>query len=387
MKLKLGIDLGTYNSSAAVAVERNNVVMVTSKEGKSPDGKNFPSFVQFASNGSKVSVGVRAKRSLALDPSLVVWGVKRLVGLSFQAAQDRGESKRFQYDIERGPGDAILIRAGKERFTPSQILEAILREIKEDAENQDLNPLFGTRFDEAVISIPAYYKAIRTAPILDAARQAGFTEVDTIAEPTAAALKYGLKIDREAVILTFDLGAGTLDVTVLQIVQDGKNLVSGELCTSGHEALGGLDMDIALRDFIIAKYKEITLATDKDRALFLDEVEKTKIRLSKAKTAKLLFANSEISLTRDELEEALSGILKRFAGPIQMAIKEAGLKACDIDHVLLVGGPTHIPCVRHAVRKELALLGAKPQVLAEIDAIDQRGFPVNPMECVPGCST
>jgi len=382
MRLKLGIDLGTYNSSAAVAVQRDTVVMVTSKEGKSPDGKNFPSFVQFASNGSKVSVGVRAKRSLALNPSLVVWGVKRLVGLSFQAALDRGETKRFQYDIERGPGDTILIRVGNERFTPSSILEAILREIKEDAENQDLNPLFGTRFDEAVISIPAYYKAIRTAPILDAARQAGFKEVGTIAEPTAAALKYGLQIDREAVILTFDLGAGTLDVTVLQIVQDGDNLVSGELCTSGHEALGGLDMDIAVRDFLIAKHKEIALATDKDRALFLDEVEKSKIRLSKAQAAKLLFANSEISLTRDELEEALGDILKRFRGPIHMAIKEAGLEASDIDHVLLVGGPTHIPCVRQAIRRELALLGARHQVLAEIDAIDQRGFPVNPMECV-----
>jgi molecular chaperone DnaK (HSP70) len=382
MKLKLGIDLGTYNSSAAVAVQRDNVVMVTSKEGKSPDGKNFPSFVQFASNGSKVSVGVRAKRSLALDPSLVVWGVKRLVGLSFQAALDRGETKRFQYNIERGPGDSILIRVGNERFTPSHILETILREIKEDAENQDLNPLFGTRFDEAVISIPAYYKAIRTAPILDAARQAGFKEVNTIAEPTAAALKYGLQIDREAVILSFDLGAGTLDVTVLQVVQDGANLVSGELCTSGHEALGGLDMDVAIRDFLIAKYKEIALASDKDRALFLDEVEMTKIRLSKAKTAKLLFANSEINLRRGELEEALSDILKRFRGPIQMAIKEAGLEASDIDHVLLVGGPTHIPCVRQAVRRELALLGAKQQVLAEIDGIDQKGFPVNPMECV-----
>src|SRR5262249_23505853 len=120
-----------------------------------------------------------------------------------------------------------------ERFTPSHILEAILREIKEDAENHDLIPLFGKPFNDVVISIPAYYKAIRTAPILDAARQAGFTEVQTIAEPTAAALQYGLQIDREAVILAFDLGAGTLDVTVLQIVQDGDTLVSGELCTSG----------------------------------------------------------------------------------------------------------------------------------------------------------
>jgi molecular chaperone DnaK (HSP70) len=379
MRHRLGIDLGTYNSSAAVAVQRDTV-MVVSKEGKSPDGKNFPSFVQFDPNGSKLCVGARAKRARAQNPSLVVWGVKRLVGLPYQSAIDRGETKRFKYDIERGPGDGILIRVGNERFTPSHILEAILREIKEDAENELLNPLFGRPFDEAVISIPAYYRAIRTAPIIEAARQAGFKEVDTIAEPTAAALLYGLKIDRESIILAFDLGAGTLDVTVLQIVQDGDNLVSGELCTNGHEALGGLDMDDRILEHLKDRYKIST--TPGELGLLQDEIEKTKIQLSKAPKAKVAFPLSDITLTSGELDEVLSPILKRFRGPIQMAIKEAGLEASAIDHVLLVGGPTQMPCVRRVLREELASLGARQDMLAEIDAIEQRGFPVNPMECV-----
>ena len=237
--------------------------------------------------------------------------------------------------------------------------------------------------DEAVISVPAYFQAIRTTHILEAARQAGFQDVTTIAEPTAAALKYGLQVDHEALVLVFDLGAGTLDVTVLQAVQnDDGNLLFGELGISGNAALGGLDMDDAIREFLVDKHKELTPANDRDRAVLREEIEKTKIRLSKAQKARLLFANSEVILTRDELEEVLNPILQRFQGPIQDAISKSGLNASDIDHVLLVGGPTHMPCVRGALRKELALLGVKENVLAEIDAVDQRGFPVDPMECV-----
>ncbi|HWZ43540.1 MAG TPA: Hsp70 family protein [Candidatus Saccharimonadales bacterium] len=378
MKHRLGIDLGTYNSSAAVAVQRDTV-MVQSKDGAlSLNGKNFPSFVQFDSKGSKMCVGAKAQKNLLLNPLHVIWGVKRLVGLSYQSAVD--ETRRFKYDIERGPGDGILIRVGNERFTPSHILEIILREIKEDAENERLNPLFGKPFEEAVISVPAYYKAIRTAPIIEAALQAGFKEVHTIAEPTAAAVQYGLQIDREAVILAFDLGAGTLDVTVLQIVQDGDNLIAGELCTSGHEALGGLDMDDLLLEHLVKKHK--ILPTEMEQAVLREEIEAAKIRLSRGQKAKVEFPLCDITLTRDELAEVLGGLLNRCRAPIQMAIKDAGLEASGIDHVLLIGGPTNMPCVRRVVRDELASLGARLDVLAEIDAIEQRGFPVSPMECV-----
>jgi len=381
MRHKLGIDLGTYNSSAAVAVGLDTV-MVKSKGrgGQTQHGKNFPSFVQFDSNGSKLCVGGEAKNALVANPTLVVWGVKRLVGLSYQAALDRGETKRFKYGIERGPGDGILIRVGRERFTPSHILEAILREIKEDAENERLNPLFGGPFEEAVISIPAYYKAVRTAPIVEAAKQAGFKEVDTIAEPTAAAALYGLQLDKEALILAFDLGAGTLDVTILQIVQDGDNLISGELCTSGDPALGGLDMDDLLLSHLVEKCG--SSATQTELSVLRDETEKAKMRLSNRQSVSVEFPLCPVTLTRDELESVLGSLLTRCRAPIQMAINGAGLEASAIDYVLLVGGPTHMPCVRRAVRDELASMGARRDVLAEIDAIEQRGFPVNPMECV-----
>lgn len=379
MRHRLGIDLGTCNSSAAVA-SGTDTLIVRSKEGQTPNGKFFPSFVQFDSNGSKVCVGLKAKYTQKFSPELVVWGVKRLVGLSYQKAVDSGETKRFGYDIERGPGDGILIRVGSERFTPSHILEYILREIKEDAENERLNPLFGGSFEEAVISVPAYYPAIRVGPIIEAATQAGFKAVETIAEPTAAAALYGLKIDREAVILAFDLGAGTLDVTVLQIVQVGENLVPGELCTSGHEALGGMDMDDLLRQYLVEKYK--IPAAPNEMGNFRDEIEGAKIRLSTGQKATVNFPGYKITVTRDELEDVLKPLLKRCRGPIQAALRDASLEASAIDHVLLVGGPAKMPCVRRVLREEMASLGARPEVLAEIDAIEQRGFPMDPMECV-----
>ncbi|HUT77843.1 MAG TPA: Hsp70 family protein, partial [Polyangia bacterium] len=231
MGRSIGIDLGTYNSAAAVAVGRNRVAMIESRYGKTLYGKSFPSFVLFDHNGNRQLVGQRAREELPLNPKLVVWGVKRLVGLSYQAAREAGELDRFRYELEEGPGGGILIRVGDERFTPSHILEHILREIKEDAENSRVNPLVGGPVDRAVISIPAYFKAIRTAPIIEAARHAGFAEVDTIAEPTAAAIQYCLDVPQEAHLLAFDIGAGTLDVTVMLVVNEQGELVPGELCT------------------------------------------------------------------------------------------------------------------------------------------------------------
>lgn len=213
MKKAIGIDLGTYNSSAAFATERE-VIIVESRYGKTVYGKNFPSFVLFDHNGKMQMVGKTAKAQGLRDPKLLVWGVKRLVGLSFDQARSQGEFRRFKYDVEKGPGGSILIRVGEERYTPSHILELILREIKQDAENTKVNPMIGSGVERAVISVPAYFDATRVAPILNAGKNAGFTEVETIAEPTAAAMSYDVEIKKKARILTFDLGAGTLDVTV-----------------------------------------------------------------------------------------------------------------------------------------------------------------------------
>jgi molecular chaperone DnaK len=359
------------------------VAMIESKHGKTLYGKSFPSFVLFDHYGRKQLVGQRAKEELRLNPELVIWGVKRLVGLSYQAASAAGELRRFQYGIEEGPQGDILIKVGEERFTPSHILEMILREIKEDAENPKVNPLLGGQVDRAIVSIPAYYKAIRTAPIVEAAMRAGFEEVDTIAEPTAAAVHYSLEVEREANILAFDIGAGTLDVTVMMVVNEGGELVPGELCTSGHESLGGIDMDDFLISHLVRKHGIPNLESDITvRAILKEEVEKAKIRLSSRETTILDLPGGEAAaLSRGELEEVLGPLMEKCRGPIRVALRQAGIEAGSLDHVLFIGGPTHMPCVREAVRQELVALGAKQTIFDGLDDSSRRPA-VDPMECV-----
>jgi molecular chaperone DnaK len=393
MSLSIGIDLGTSNSSAAVALGRDKVITMRSGHGSTTplkrvsalplsSAKQFPSYVLYDRNGIRKSVGQEAREALPLNPESVIWGVKRFVGLSYPSAVRRGELDRFKYVIEKGPGDSILMRVGEERYTSTQILEEILRQIKAQAENQNVNPLPGGVFNRAVISVPAYFKAIRTAPIIDAAVRAGFEEVDTIAEPTAAAISYGLNIDEEAVILAYDLGAGTLDVSLIQIVSDGQDLIPGEMSTSGHESLGGIDMDDVLMAYVVDKYG-LSTKTDLPLGYIRHEVERAKIALSTESETELMFPGAaNAKLTRAELEDVIAGLLDRCRVPIRVALGEAMLSADEVDHVIFIGGPTLMPSVRHVVYDELEKLGARPEVLAEIAAIDTQGFPVDPMECV-----
>lgn len=378
----IGIDLGTYNSAAAVVLDNREVVMVESRYGKTPFGKNFPSFVEFDRNGEKQRVGYHAKNDLEVNPELVIWGVKRLVGIAYEKAQNKNELKRFKYNIEKDTDGRILIRVGEKLFTPTDILQFILQEIKEDAENSRVNPMLGNKIEKAVISVPAYFNAIRTNPIIEAAKNAGFLEVETIAEPTAAAIAYckqGLKIGKQANILAFDMGAGTLDVTVMLIVNENGNLIPGELCTSGNEALGGIDMDDMLTEYIKGKYEII-----EPDSKFKQEVEKAKIRLSTKPTVPLdlLVKYQTVDITREELESVLSPLLEKCRGPIRVALQQSGLTASDLDHVLLVGGPLHMPCVRQLVIDELGKLGVKKKVLDELESIEKNGFPIDHMECV-----
>lgn len=384
--MKIGIDLGTYNSSAAVAFDRDRIEMIGSRHGRTPwgAGKNFPSFVLFDQLGGKQAVGLPAMRQLADNPELVIWGVKRLVGLSYQTVTERGELDKFQYAIEQGENRSILVRVGGRKYRPQDILSFILQEIKRDAEDPALNPMTGGRtIEEAVITVPAYFKAIRTNPIVDAAKMAGFRTVDTLAEPTAAALRYGLKIEKEAVVLAFDLGAGTLDVTVMEMIEDPEHggLVPGVLCTSGHEALGGLDMDACLVQYVIQEYG---IANDpRSWGRFREDVERAKCLLSTRDKATCGLPNGDTAvLTRSQLEVSLKDLLERCRGPIRVALREAKIEADRIDHVVFIGGPTHMPCVRALVHREMKQLGARRNVLAEIESLQEKGFPVDPMESV-----
>lgn len=398
MNEAIGIDLGTYNSAAAFAMGRDNVIMIRSKYGRTiyGSGKNFPSFVLFDYNGRKQMVGLLAK-SNRRDPKILVWGVKRLVGLSYDEAKRRGELNRFQYDIEKGPGGGILIRVGEERFTPSHILEFILHEIKEDAENNKVNPGIGRQIENAVISVPAYFDATRTGLIKEAAENVGFREVETIAEPTAAAIQYaahGLDIKEKSYILAFDIGAGTLDITVMLILNEEGNIIPGEVCTSGNETLGGIDIDDLLSEYIINKYN-LHLEGDPDlKATFSEEIEKAKVNLSSLDNVPLSLPDQRtISLTQKEIEYILNArntsalnkesFLEKCRGPIRVALDSAGIDAGDIDHVLFVGGPTYMPCIRNMVKEELRKLGASGNLLQELESFDNEKLSIlNPMECV-----
>lgn len=388
----IGIDLGTFNSAAAFARD-STPAMIESRYGKTLYGKQFPSFVSFGADGNVKYVGQKAKEDWAINPKHVIWGVKRLVGLSYAAACKSGDVRRFQYDIIEGPDRGILINVAGRTLTPTEVLTFILREVKEDAENRALN-LFtgGGLISRAVISVPAYFKDTRVQPIQRAAADAGFTDFGTIAEPTAAAVKYGLQLQKESVILAYDMGAGTLDVTVLHITEVGGKLAPGEAATSGNEKLGGLDMDDVLYSHLVDEHGLNDVDADpKMKAMLRSEVERAKIRLSKRQSTVVESPDGQsLELTRADLERLLSesasgddqSFLAKSRTPIGVALRQANVAAKELDHVLFVGGPVHMPCIRKAVREELATLGVRAEVLTQIDQIEQRGFPVNPMECV-----
>lgn len=401
MNRAIGIDLGTSNSAGAVCIGTGQPIMVESKYGRAnPYVKNFPSFVQFDYNGKVTSVGIKAKEALASNPQLVIWGVKRFVGLSYKEAQQREEFKRFKYATDKGgPDGSVIIKVGEERFTPSDILSFILKEIKEDASNTKINPDIAGDFDRAVISVPAYFMGTRVPFIEDAAKLAGFTDAQIIAEPTAAALAYLQKVGASwekgpskkdgSNLLTFDMGAGTLDITVMLVLSD---LQPGEIATSGNNFLGGINMDDMIAQYVINKGK---LNDFKDDPLFIQnlrkEVENAKILLSDnpelpntfiSITAKKGERPKSIPLSQKELEDAVQPILESCRGPIRTALQSSYTAVENLDHVLFVGGPTNMPCVRKLVRDELEKLGAKKQLLDELEAMEHTESPINPMECV-----
>ncbi len=381
----IGIDLGTYNSAAAFAFSKANVVMVNSKEGKAIYGKNFPSFVYFPPRGEEIVVGGKAKEQLSQYPESVIWGVKRLIGISYDKAMEDRELLRFQYPIEKGPGGGITIRAGDRAHTPGDILEYIARKIKTDAENNQINPLIRGPIQSATVSVPAYYDGTRVSAIVDAVEKAGFAAPTTISEPSAAAHLYGLDIKEEAFILTFDMGAGTLDITITALHNVNGAIEQGEFAISGHEILGGIDIDEYIYADILTKYHLESYEEDPHSVAGLKrEIENSKISLSECDSALLkLPDNRTVTYTRSEMERTLEPLLARCKGPLKTVLDGKGIHCSDIDYLLFVGGPTFMPCVRNTVFAELKNLGGNDATLRKL--MDNSVFStrmVNPMECV-----
>ena len=343
----IGIDLGTSNSAASV-MEGGRPTMIPSAEGTSVGGKAFPSYVAFTQDG-QLLVGEPARRQAVTNPNGTIKNVKRKMGT------------------------AEKVKALDKEYTPQQISAFILQKIKRDAEAYT-----GETIDKAVITVPAYFDDNQRQATKDAGAIAGLDVVRIINEPTAAALAYGLdKGSTSQKILVFDLGGGTLDVTIMDF-SDG---VFEVLSTSGDTKLGGSDMDEALTKYVIDEFmKESGVDLSKDNMAFWrvrEACEKAKIELSTTMQTEinLPFIASDASgpkhlvktLTRAKLEEIVEPIVSRCKQSIMQAVSDASLTVDGIDRIIMVGGPTRMPIVQNFVEN---IVGPKIQ----------RG--IDPMECV-----
>jgi len=325
----IGIDLGTSNSAASV-MEAGKPVIVPSAEGNSVAGKAFPSYVAFTKDG-QLLVGEPARRQAVTNPEGTVYEAKRKMGTN------------FKYQLN-----------GKE-YTPEQISAFILQKIKKDAE-----AYIGSPIQQAVITVPAYFDDAQRQATKNAGEIAGLEVVRIINEPTAAALAYGIdKVGQEQKILVFDLGGGTLDVTIMDFGQGVFEVIS----TSGDTQLGGKDMDAALIDYITSTFKAesgIDVSTDKMAINRVREAaEKAKIELSTTLETdlNLPFITADASgpkhlamkITRAKLEDLVRPIVERMRKPMEQAITDAKLSPDKIDKIILVGGPTRMPIVQKFV--------------------------------------
>ncbi|MCI4463244.1 MAG: molecular chaperone DnaK [Caldisericum sp.] len=343
----IGIDLGTSNSAAAVMIGGKPTI-IPAAEGPSVAGKTVPSVVAFTKDG-QILVGEPARRQATINPEGTVTGIKRKMGTK----------------------EKIVIY-GKE-YTPEQISAFILQKIKKDAE-----AFLGEKVEKAVITVPAYFNDDQRQATKNAGEIAGLEVVRLVNEPTAAAFAYGLdRSDKELKILVFDFGGGTLDVTIM----DFGGGVFQVKATAGDTQLGGRDMDEALVNYIVEEFKKdtgIDLRNDKMAMVRIREAaEKAKIELSSVLETQinLPFITADatgpkhlvMNITRAKLESLVEPIVKRCAGPLEQAIKDAGLTPQQIDKIILVGGPTKMPIVQKFVAD---YIGKQPE----------RG--IDPMECV-----
>lgn len=341
----IGIDLGTSNSQAAVMLGGKPTI-IPSAEGATVAGKMFPSVVAFLKDD--ILVGEPAKRQAVNNPEGTIMAAKRKMGTD------------FKFSVK-----------GKD-YTPQQISSFILQKIKRDAE-----AFLGEEVKKAVITVPAYFNDNQRTATKDAGRIAGLDVVRLVNEPTAAAMAYGLDKEGEHKVMVFDLGGGTLDVTIMEFGEGTFNVLS----TSGDTQLGGTDMDKALTDFVVSEFQRtdgIDLRKDKMTSQRIREaVEKAKIELSTILETDInlpyITADSSgpkhlnIRLTRAKLEQLISPIISRCIHPVEQALKDASLTKNDIKKVIMVGGPTRMPVVQKFVEDHV---GKKVERA------------VDPMECV-----
>ncbi|MEO1544108.1 MAG: molecular chaperone DnaK [Pseudomonadota bacterium] len=354
----IGIDLGTTNSCVAV-MEGGKPKVLENAEG----ANTTPSIVAFSDDNEKL-VGLPAKRQAVTNPTKTFFAIKRLIGRRFDDPTVKKDMDLVPYPIVEGPNGDAWVECNGEKYSPQQISAFILQKMKESAEAK-----LGDTVEQAVITVPAYFNDAQRQATKDAGKIAGLEVLRIINEPTAAALAYGLDKSETGnrTIAVYDLGGGTFDISILEI-GDGVFEVKS---TNGDTFLGGEDFDMELVSYLAAEFKKengIDLKGDKLALQRLKEAaEKAKIELSSSSQTEinLPFITADQSgpkhltmkLTRAKLESLVGKLINRTKSPCEQALKDANLKAADINEVVLVGGMTRMPKVQEVVKN---LFGQEP---------------------------
>ena len=352
----IGIDLGTTNSCVAV-MDGASAKIIENAEG----ARTTPSMVAFVDDGERL-VGQSAKRQAVTNSENTLYAIKRLIGRRHDDAAAKKFAKLMPYKTVKADNGDSWVEVNGETYSPSQISSFILRKLKEDAESY-----LGETVTEAVITVPAYFNDAQRQATKDAGKIAGLDVLRIINEPTAAALAYGLDKKESGIIVVYDLGGGTFDVSVLE-VGDGVFEVKS---TNGDTFLGGEDFDQRIIDFLAEEFQKengIDLRSDKLALQRLKEAgEKAKIELSSSTQTEvnLPFITADqsgpkhlnVKLSRAKLESLVDDLVERSLKPCKDALKDAGLKASDIDEVILVGGMTRMPKILEKVKE---FFGAEP---------------------------
>ncbi|RUS96256.1 chaperone protein dnaK1 [Dulcicalothrix desertica PCC 7102] len=345
----IGIDLGTTNSCVAV-LEGGQPIVIANTEG----GRTTPSIVGFGKGGERL-VGQLAKRQAVTNAENTIYSIKRFIGRRWEDTET--ERSRVPYQCIKGRDDTVDVQIRGKNYTPQEISAMVLQKLKQDAEN-----FLGETVTQAVITVPAYFTDAQRQATKDAGTIAGLEVLRIINEPTAAALAFGLdKQDTEQLILVFDLGGGTFDVSILQL---GDSVFEVK-ATCGNNHLGGDDFDNVIVEWMIEVFRSesgIDLAQDKMALQRLREAaEKAKIELSSMgnTSINLPFITADASgpkhleteLSRAKFEELASNLIAATLEPMTQALKDADLKPQNIDKIILVGGSTRIPAVQNALMK------------------------------------
>ena len=370
----IGIDLGTTNSCVAV-LEGNNPVVIPNSEGRN----TTPSVVAFVDGGER-KVGDPAKRQAITNPERTIYSIKRFMGEKYD--QVLNEIERVPYKVVRGKNDTPRIVVDNREYTPQEISAMILQKMKKTAEDY-----LGQEITEAVITVPAYFNDSQRQATKEAGEIAGLTVRRIVNEPTAAALAYGLdKANKDQKIAVFDLGGGTFDISILEL-GDGVFEVKS---TNGDTHLGGDDFDHVIIDWLADEFLKdegVDLRQDPMALQRLKEAaEKAKIELSSATSTEINLPyimpvngvpkHLVRTLSRAKFEQLADKLIHATVAPCEAALRDAGLKASDIDEVILVGGSTRIPAIQQQVEKifgKTPSKGVNPDEVVAVGAAIQGG--------------